>query len=568
MGFHVDTTGNVWLGSGSTGTTLANAITAGPPNFYVTTLGSVYAASGTIGGIDLASTHIQSSNYSSTAGFKIESDGDAFFNSVDIRIDSSGESDDDVPGDGKQVLTVGTANIYEHNNHLVLNATSTGNKIIVKSGDKFVLSGISANPNLTFDGALNGDLEFNLAAIDDGTTSHGRSYSTESLGVVNELTISNPAVDIFRVNAQNSDVYFYGQVQIAGDFIPNNLKAYNGFGSSGQTLQRTSNGIEWVNSSGSHADGDHTSFAASGHNHDSSYDDYEKWVLKGNGNSLNVLPGYGVEFIGGSGIDLSVNTSPYEITFSHGAGTHVSNSTAVQALFPGGVRGSVTLGSGTTGRFFNGIGQSGQNYTWNTTGSFNGTPTFSGTIYVGTSIFHPTSNDGGGFIGFSDNRFNRLYASNGVSTTSDERLKENIENIPFGLDYLKTLRPVQFEWIPRYKDECTICGCVVEDGNDSCENCWEDVKDEEGLIIDKLYCQCETTSVDITGNKKLWGFIAQELIDTPPEPDIDIELIDHNSETDSYNMNYSQLIAPLVKAVQELSTQILDLTARVEALEG
>ena len=86
MGFHVDTTGNVWLGSGSTGTTLANAITAGPPNFYVTTLGSVYAASGTIGGIDLASTHIQSSNYSSTAGFKIESDGDAFFNSVDIRI--------------------------------------------------------------------------------------------------------------------------------------------------------------------------------------------------------------------------------------------------------------------------------------------------------------------------------------------------------------------------------------------------------------------------------------------------------------------------------------------------
>ena len=462
MGFHVDTTGNVWLGSGSTGTTLANAITAGPPNFYVTTLGSVYAASGTIGGIDLASTHIQSSNYSSTAGFKIESDGDAFFNSVDIRIDSSGESDDDVPNDGKQVLTVGTANIYEHNNHLVLNATSTGNKIIVKSGDKFVLSGISANPNLTFDGALNGDLEFNLAAIDDGTTSHGRSYSTESLGVVNELTISNPAVDIFRVNAQNSDVYFYGQVQIAGDFIPNNLKAYNGFGSSGQTLQRTSNGIEWVNSSGSHADGDHTSFAASGHNHDSSYDDYEKWVLKGNGNSLNVLSGYGVEFKAGSGISLSVNTSPYEITFSHGAGTHVSNSTAVQALFPGGVRGSVTFGSGTTGRFFNGIGQSGQNYTWNTTGTYNGTPTFSGTINVGTHIFHPTSNDGVGFIGASENRFNRLYASNGVSTTSDERLKENIENIPFGLDYLKTLRPVQFEWISKYKDECTICGCIVE----------------------------------------------------------------------------------------------------------
>ena len=63
MGFHVDTTGNVWLGSGTTGTTLANAIAAGPPNFYVTTTGSVVATAGTIGGIDLASTHIQSSNY-------------------------------------------------------------------------------------------------------------------------------------------------------------------------------------------------------------------------------------------------------------------------------------------------------------------------------------------------------------------------------------------------------------------------------------------------------------------------------------------------------------------------
>ena len=34
------------------------------------------------------------------------------------------------------------------------------------------------------------------------------------------------------------------------------------------------------------------------------------------------------------------------------------------------------------------------------------------------------------------------------------------------------------------------------------------------------------------------------------------------------HINYYQFVAPLVKAVQELSTQISDLTARVEALEG
>ena len=160
------------------------------------------------------------------------------------------------------------------------------------------------------------------------------------------------------------------------------------------------------------------------------------------------------------------------------------------------------------------------------------------------------------------------FASNGVSTTSDERLKENIENIPFGLDYLKTLRPVQFEWKPKNQNVCSICDCVVLEDNDNCGNCWEDVTNEEGEIIDKTYCECDTTLVDITGNKKLWGFIAQELIDTPPEPDIDIELVDYDSDGDAYNMNYSQLIAPLVKAVQELSTQISDLTARIEVLEG
>ena len=46
------------------------------------------------------------------------------------------------------------------------------------------------------------------------------------------------------------------------------------------------------------------------------------------------------------------------------------------------------------------------------------------------------------------------------------------------------------------------------------------------------------------------------------------EFIGEDSEFDGWALRYRQLIAPLVKAVQELSTQISDLTARVEALEG
>ena len=70
------------------------------------------------------------------------------------------------------------------------------------------------------------------------------------------------------------------------------------------------------------------------------------------------------------------------------------------------------------------------------------------------------------------------------------------------------------------------------------------------------------------GNKKNWGFIAQEVLALPPEPNVDIAAVDYDSETDAYNMEYTQLIAPLVKAVQELSQQNADLLARIEVLEG
>ena len=45
-------------------------------------------------------------------------------------------------------------------------------------------------------------------------------------------------------------------------------------------------------------------------------------------------------------------------------------------------------------------------------------------------------------------------------------------------------------------------------------------------------------------------------------------LVNHDTESDEYNYSQENLIAPLVKAVQELSTQISDLTARIEVLEG
>jgi hypothetical protein len=49
---------------------------------------------------------------------------------------------------------------------------------------------------------------------------------------------------------------------------------------------------------------------------------------------------------------------------------------------------------------------------------------------------------------------------------------------------------------------------------------------------------------------------------------LDIALVDYNETSDEYGLKGTELLAPLVKAVQELSQQNADLLARIEVLEG
>ena len=105
--------------------------------------------------------------------------------------------------------------------------------------------------------------------------------------------------------------------------------------------------------------------------------------------------------------------------------------------------------------------------------------------------------------------------------SSDERLKHNIVDLPYGLAEIKQLRPRRFEMI-----------------------------DADDL---KVYS----------------GFIAQETQGIIPESVYDTEE-DAEDGTDNtlLAMTYTELIAPLVNAVKELSTKNDELEARIAALEG
>ena len=609
MAIHIDSDGNFYFGA--SGTTDFDSLSY-TPVFSVTKDGVLTAVSGEIAGWELGSTYMRSENssgqyiylnndgtiagnfVSGTSGWRISADGDAEFNSIDIRIKASGASEGDVPSDGTQSIQIGSAQIYESNNNLYLNSNSSGNKIIVSAGDKFVLSGASANPNLTFDGASTQDIEFNAAYIADSNISDGRSYNSDPLGQIYELTISNQNVDIYRINAQNNDVYFYGDVEVDGHIEVNSLKVYDGFGSSGEVLTRTTNGLEWAAAGGAHADSDHTSFATTSQisNFITQSDADTRYVNESDHTHSNL--------VGDTAFDNHANSSTAHGTFDYysywrlrgnpGGNPQTANvgSTGTASIYAG-TSMSAQM-SGTTITLNNtgvtSIGQSGSDgFVTAVSGSTVTTSPNLGTATIETGTHK--SNSYGASLGTSTfgDRWFRLYAHNASDTSSDERLKENIIDINYGLDFINDLRPVEFEWknITEYhceehpeekyskvQDYCLSCkkenDIIYMDYLKEKELFDNDLIEEEPVEPTFTPCVMIETTRDINNGKKTWGLIAQEV--ETVLGDYQNNVVSHDTDDDTYGLAYETIISPLIKAVQELSTQISDLTARVEALEG
>jgi hypothetical protein len=156
--------------------------------------------------------------------------------------------------------------------------------------------------------------------------------------------------------------------------------------------------------------------------------------------------------------------------------------------------------------------------------------------------FQP-SNDGGGQIGTASFRWGAIYSSNGTIQTSDLREKTEIVNSSLGLNFIKSLRPVSYKW--------KVGGIDVRTDFDAGKN-------EKGD-----YTQIVT---DIAGKRTHFGLIAQEVKEVLGEQDFGGYVYD--TETDRYALRYDQFVSPLIKAVQELSQQVTQLTQRIAELEN
>lgn len=111
-----------------------------------------------------------------------------------------------------------------------------------------------------------------------------------------------------------------------------------------------------------------------------------------------------------------------------------------------------------------------------------------------------------------------------ITSLSDERDKKDIEALPVGLSFIEKLNPVKFVW------------------NDRDDEVKRDIVD--------------------------FGFIAQELKATQESEDASFLNLVYDENPEKLEASYGKLLPVLVKAIQEMSTEIKSLKAELETLKN
>jgi len=160
-------------------------------------------------------------------------------------------------------------------------------------------------------------------------------------------------------------------------------------------------------------------------------------------------------------------------------------------------------------------------------------------------------------LGTSGARFVDIYATNATIQTSDQRLKNNITDSDLGLDFINALRPVSYKWNEAKKIHRRVIDTPAE-------------YDEEGNITTEETYRDEYDTVP--GVRKHYGLIAQEVktvLDNAGVGDQFAGWIKENPDNVDSNegIRYNQFIAPLIKAVQELSTKVNELEERLDNVQ-
>ena len=152
-----------------------------------------------------------------------------------------------------------------------------------------------------------------------------------------------------------------------------------------------------------------------------------------------------------------------------------------------------------------------------------------------------------------------------VTEVSDERLKENISDTAMGLDFINALRPVSY----KFKN--------IEHQTKTIEQlAHRQVVDDNGELVTESFTEEHEVVVHPgkVHTRHHQGLIAQEVKTVLDSMEISAAdfggFVDGNvvDGVDKLALRYTQFIGPLIKSVQELTSQNESLAARIATLEA
>ena len=263
-------------------------------------------------------------------------------------------------------------------------------------------------------------------------------------------------------------------------------------------------------------------------------------VAVGNAASANITSGYQNVSIG-----LSAGT-----VLSSGFNNVFIGRSAAQATTSG--AGNVAIGE--------------QSLIATTTGNYNtavGVGTTGGAAFGNTSMLGYLATVTGSDQVQLGNTFTTTYTYGAVQNRSDARDKADIQDTALGLDFIKTLRPVDYRWDMRDDYRSAAPEPLNPDATEEERTAYAEVLQQwhEGNALGNL---------QHNGSKKRnrfhHGLIAQEVKAACDAAGVDFGgYQDHqiNGGIDVMSIGYTELIAPLIKAVQQLSAEVEQLKANL-----
>jgi hypothetical protein len=146
-----------------------------------------------------------------------------------------------------------------------------------------------------------------------------------------------------------------------------------------------------------------------------------------------------------------------------------------------------------------------------------------------------------------------IYSSSGIQHTSDARDKIQIQDTVLGLNFITILRPVDYKW--NFRKDYTNVTSEVEEVNGVFNPITEQLPNDGSKTRRRFH----------------HGLVAQEVKESMDKLKVDFGgYQDHsiNGGDDQLTISYTELIGPIIKAIQELKVEMDQLKYELQLIKS